>query len=176
MMKNLIIAIFSCIILFALNGCVKKYYTGVMTAPPATEFSKVANAKLSLTVIGSRQLVSGIDETVTFKLENIGAEISIPEWQVKDIDNLIIYYQDWKPGTEKPDPRAWIKIEPIIIEPITRYPLILAPKSSVLITAGLPFLEGLKVTPGKERRFFIKAKLNLTSVYAESDVYAISVL
>jgi hypothetical protein len=164
------------LMLLLIAGCMKSYYTGVIYVDPKNDFEKIPNAKLALSVISNRQLVSGIDETITFKLENLGKEISIPEWHEKDIDNLIIYYQNWKPGTENPDPQAWIKIEPIIIEPIKRYPLTLASKSSVVVTAALPFLEGLKVTPGKERRFFIKAKLNLVSVKAESGVYAISVL
>ncbi|MBQ9788586.1 MAG: hypothetical protein IJW31_03195 [Lentisphaeria bacterium] len=177
MIKKLVMVVLGVsIVLFAAGGCMKKYYSGVMKAPPKTVFEPIANAKLELSIVGSRQLVSGIDDTVTFKLENVGMEISIPEWQEKDIDNLVIYYQDWLPGTESPNPMGWIRIEPIVMEPIKRYPLTLPTRSSVMITAGLPFLEGLKVTPGKERRFFVKAHLNLKSVHAESQVYAISVL
>ena len=176
MKRKILSLIYVLATVFLVAGCMKSYYTGVIKAPPPTTFDIVEGARLKLSVVGSRQLVSGIDETITFKLENIGVEIQVPEWQEKDIDNLIIYYQDWRPGTEEPDPRAWIKVEPIVLEPIKRYPLTLPSKSAVMITAAMPFLDGLKVTPGKERRFFVKARLNLTSIKAESEVYALSVL
>ena len=175
-MKKFCLVLFVSISMLLVGGCVKTYYTGTAVVPESTEFEVIPNAKLALSVVGSRQLVSGIDDSITFKLDNLGEEIRIPEWQVKDIDNLIIYYQPWIPGTEDPNPQSWIKIEPIVLQPIQRYPLSLRPNSSVILKAALPFLEDLKVTPGKERRFFIKASLNLKSVKANSKVYAISVL
>lgn len=174
-MKKNMILVGLIALLLGCTGCMKSYYSGTFTLVPDT-FERIENANLKLSIIGSRQLFVGIDDSVTFKLENLGEDISVPEWQVKDIDNLVLYYQDWLPGTQEPDPKAWIKIEPIVLEPIQRYPLFLSKGATVLIRAGLPFLEGLEISSGKERRFFIKAKLNLKSVYAESEVYGISVM
>ena len=69
-MKRKILSVVSILAtLFMVAGCMKSYYTGVIYAPPQTEFEKIPDAKLALTVISNRQLVSGIDETITFKLD-----------------------------------------------------------------------------------------------------------
>ena len=95
---------------------------------------------------------------------------------MKEVDNFIVYYQPWKPGTTAPDPLAWEVIYPVTLDRPKRYPLDMSPGVSVLVRFGLPFVDGLKVTPGKERRFFLRATLSLRTVKAESEIFAISVL
>lgn len=162
--------------LILLSSCVKTITGGIQISPNRTYYEPIAGAKLELSVVGSRQLVSGIDDSITFRLTNLGGDLQIPEWYAKDIDNLIVSYQPWLPGTEEPIASNWQTLTPVIVEPIVRFPLTIPTKSSVLIRAGLPFLENIQVTPGKERRFFIKAELNLRSINAQSKVFGISII
>lgn len=159
-------------------GCVRSTYTGSITRfPEKKQFDVIHDAKLKLEVVGRRELVSGIDDSITLRLRNIGNnQLRIEEWYMKEVDNFIVYYQPWKPGTKEPDPLAWEAIMPVTLDRPKRYPLDMSPGVSVLVRFGLPFLDGLKVTPGKERRFFLKAVLSLKSVKAESGIFAISIL
>lgn len=162
--------------LFCCSGCVSTYTGTITKFPERTKFEPIPYANLKLEVVGSRQMVSGVDDSITLRLTNKGKYIRIEEWYMKEADNFIVYYQPWKPGTENPDPLAWETIYPVTLERPKRYPLDMSPGVAVLVRFGLPFLDGLKVTPGKERRFFLKATLSLTTVKAETDVFAISVL
>jgi hypothetical protein len=45
----------------------------------------------------------------------------------------------------------------------------------MFITKQLPFIDNLTVTPGNERRYFIKAELTLSSVKLSSKVSTVSV-
>ena len=160
-----------------LCGCVTTYTGSITKFPEHTKFEPIPNAKLKLEAVGRRELISGIDDSITLKLTNIGQKaIRIEEWYMKEVDNFVVYYQPWKPGTTDPDPRAWEVIYPVTLERPKRYPLDMSPGVNVLVRFGLPFLDGLKVTPGKERRFFLRATVSLRTVSAESEVFAISVL
>ncbi len=172
------IFIFSVFCTLLLCGCVKSTYTGSITRfPEYTKFDVIPDAKLKLEAVGRRELISGVDDSITLRLSNIGNNaVRIEEWYMKEVDNFIVYYQPWKPGTKEPDPLAWQAIMPVTLERPKRYPLDMSPGVSVLVRFGLPFLDGLKVTPGKERRFFLKAALSLISVKAESKIFAISLL
>ncbi|MBR2508589.1 MAG: hypothetical protein IKB71_02470 [Lentisphaeria bacterium] len=164
------LAIFVC-------GCVTTYTGSITKFPERTKFDPIPNAKLKLEPVGRRELISGVDDSITLKLTNIGRNtIRIEEWYMKEVDNFIVYYQPWKPGTTAPDPLAWEVIYPVTLDRPKRYPLDMSPGVSVLVRFGLPFVDGLKVTPGKERRFFLRATLSLRTVKAESEIFAISVL
>ena len=171
------IHIFAICLTISLCGCVRTYTGSITKFPERTSFEVIPDAELKLDVVGSRQLVSGIDDSITLRLANVGSKyIRIEEWYMKEADNFIVYYQPWKPGTSEPDPAAWEAIRPVTLARPKRFPLDMSPKVKVLVRFGLPFLDGLKVTPGKERRFVLRAVLSLQSVKAESDVFAISVL
>lgn len=164
-------------LMLLLCGCVTTYTGSITKFPERTKFDPIPNAKLKLEPVGRREFVSGVDDSITLKLTNIGRNtIRIEEWYMKEADNFIVYYQPWKPGTKDPDPRAWEVIYPVTLTRPKRYPLDMSPGVNVLVRFGLPFLDGLKVTPGKERRFFLRATLSLRTVQAESEIFAISVL
>ncbi len=174
-MKNLLFLVIMAAI--CMSGCVRTYTGNITKFPERTSFEPIPNARLKLDVVGKRQLVSGVDDSITLRLTNIGSNhVRIEEWIMKEVDNFIVYYQPWKPGTTEPDPTAWEAILPVVLDRPKRFPLDMSPRVNVLVRFGLPFLDGLKVTPGKERRFFLRAALSLRSVKAESDVFAISVL
>ena len=159
------------------TGCVTTYSGTISRFPEKTHFEPIPDAKLKLEVAGNRNLISGFDDSITLRLTNVGKNaIRIEEWYMKEADNFIVYYQPWKPGTDEPDPLAWEVIMPVTLDRPKRYPLDMSPGVNVLVRFGLPFLDGLKVTPGKERRFFLRATLSLKTVKAETDVFAISLL
>ena len=171
------ILIISVFLTIFMCGCVTTYTGSITKFPERTKFESVPNARLKLEVTGRRELISGVDDSITLRMTNIGNnKIRIEEWYMKEVDNFIVYYQPWKPGTKDPDPGAWEVIYPVTLERPKRYPLDMSPGVSVLVRFGLPFMDGLKVTPGKERRFFMRATLSLRTVKAESEIFAISVL
>lgn len=174
MKVKLFLVLFASLFLFC--GCVTTYTGTITKFPERKHFDPIPDAKLKLEVVGNRQLVSGVDDSITLRLTNKGKYIRIEEWYMKEADNFIVYYQPWKPGTKDPDPTAWEVIWPVPLERPVRYPLDMSPNVAVLVRFGLPFLDGIKVTPGKERRFFLRAMLSLKTVKAETDVFAISVL
>ena len=169
--------LFAAAAMFLCTGCVTTYSGTISRFPEKTSFEPIPDAKLKLEVVGNRNLVSGIDDSITLRLTNVGKNtIRIEEWYMKEADNFIVYYQPWKPNTKEPDPMAWDVIYPVTLDRPKRYPLDMSPGVNVLVRFGLPFLDGLKVTPGKERRFFLRATLSLKTVKAETDVFAISLL
>ena len=170
------IYIFSVLCALLLCGCVTTYTGSINKFPERKTFDPIPDAKLKLEVVGRRELISGVDDSITLRLSNKGKYIRIEEWYMKEADNFIVYYQPWKPGTNDPDPTAWEVIYPVTLERPVRYPLDMSPGVAVLVRFGLPFIDGLKVTPGKERRFFMRAELSLKTVRAETGIFAISVL
>jgi hypothetical protein len=70
----------------------------------------------------------------------------------------------------EPDEQAWTELSFDVRRPPIRYPLELMPGNQVLVTKELPFVDKMAISPGAERRFFIKAKLNLQSVSVSSPV------
>jgi hypothetical protein len=96
--------------------------------------------------------------------------IRIVEWFSNEPDNVIVYCQPWLTGMTEPDELAWTELSFDVRRPPIRYPLELMPGNQVLVTKELPFVDKLAISPGAERRFFIKAKLNLQSVSATSPV------
>ena len=139
-------------------------------------FPEVKGAKLELAVSGSPELIAGRDKKVTFILKNLGsAPVSIPEWFTNEADNIEISCQIWFPNQHAPEPDRWITYPVIPKRPVMRYPLRIGSKMFVSVDVPLEFLDHLVVKPGTERRYYIKAKLNLNSVSAESKVSAITV-
>lgn len=168
------------IVLMQTAGCVreveKREELGVGVVAELPEYPQLARYKLSLQLVGSRTLTAGRPGRVTFSLRNTDDRpLRLVEWYANEPDNLLIYCQPWLPGTTEPDEGLWIPLSFDVKRPATRYPLEIVPGNNVLVTKELPFVEKLVVSPEGERRYFIKAMLNLHSVSAESPVAAIAV-
>ena len=168
------------IVLMQTAGCVreveKREELGVGVVAELPEYPQLARYKLSLQLVGSRTLTAGRPGRVTFSLRNTDDRpLRLVEWYTNEPDNLLIYCQPWLPGTTEPDEGLWIPLSFDVKRPATRYPLEIVPGNNVLVTKELPFVEKLVVSPEGERRYFIKAVLNLHSVSAESPVAAIAV-
>jgi hypothetical protein len=167
-------------------GCVqekveKKEQKFVAGSLPLPEYAPLERYKLAINLEGSRELVAGSNGTLRFSICNTDSvPVKIPEWYVNEPENIQLFCQSWFPEMEKPDENAWVPIEyektpEQLKQPDFRFPLELAPENRVYIDRDLRIVRVLKVSPGNERRFFVKAKLNLHSVNVESPVFAISV-
>ena len=133
------------------------------------------DAHMQLTLVGSREKLAAPGQTLTYKLVNVGkTEVVLADWHLSDQENLTVECQVWFPGATAPDPDAWLPVhEPEIRS--ARYPLTLKPDNSVIIEVPLDFLQFLVIAPGVERRYFVRAKLNLTSLPLRSEVAAFTV-
>ena len=140
------------------------------------EFPKVSGAKLELSLAGSPELISGRDKHVTFILRNLSDNpVSIPEWYTHEPDNIEVSCQIWFPNRQYPEKDRWVTYPVILKQPVMHYPLRIGAKMFVTVDVPLDFLSHLRVQPGTERRYFIKGRLNLASVSAESKTSAITV-
>ena len=83
--------------------------------------------------------------------------------------------QPWLTGMKEPDPDGWIELSNELKKPVLHYPLTLMPGNKALVSKKLDFIENIKVSPGKFRRYFVKAKMNLKSVELQSKVYTLQV-
>lgn len=162
-----------------LTGCVEtviekqEWKAGVAEVP---EYPKLSNYNLSLNLAGKREIAAGSDGLVSFVLENEGREkIRIIEWYINEPDNLKLYCQIWTPDMTEPDENAWTEISLDKKKPTARYPLELYPGNKVILSRNLDFIQSLVVSRGAERRYFIKAELDLTSVNVKSPVCAVIV-
>jgi len=162
-----------------LTGCVEtvidkqEWKAGVAEVP---EYPKLNNYNLTLNLAGKRELVAGSEGTVSFVLENEGHEkIRVIEWYANEPDNLKLYCQIWTPDMTEPDENAWTEITLDKKKPTARYPLELYPGNKVILSRNLDFIQSLVVSRGAERRYFIKAELDLTSVTVKSPVCALVV-
>ncbi|MBR2632883.1 MAG: hypothetical protein IKD29_05505 [Lentisphaeria bacterium] len=139
-------------------------------------FPEVEGAKLELAVSGTPELIAGKDKKITFILRNLNnTPVSIPEWFTNEADNIEVSCQIWFPQQTGPEEDRWVTYTVVPKRPVMRYPLKLGAKMFVSVDVPIPFLEHLIVKPGTERRYFIKARLNLRSVSAESKISAITV-
>ena len=143
---------------------------------PRESYRPITRHRARLELVGSRQLVAGLPASVTFSLTNGGTEaLKVPEWYSYEPDNVLVYCQPWLPGTTAPDESAWIELSFDPRRPPVRYPLELLPGNRVSVTKELPFIEKLVVSPGAERRYFIKGELTLKSLKLSTPVAAIAV-
>ena len=139
-------------------------------------YEPIRSHNLRLELSGNGQLFAGEGGNVTFVLINGGNQkIVIDEWYAHEPDNIVISCQNWLPGMTGYDPENWIKLEFAVKKPAWRYPLSLAPGGRMFITKKLPFVDKLRITPGSERRYFLKADSNLTSLKLESKIVPVSV-
>lgn len=168
-----------CLCILSTAGCVRTEVGSTRRALGEREKAKYApirNHKLKLELTGNGQLFSGEGGFLTFALINGGEKnIEIKEWYSNEGDNIVLYCQNWLPGMTTYDPQGWVKLEFTPKKPAWRYPLSLTPGNRMFITKQLPFVDSLNITPGNERRYFIKAELTLSSVKLSSKVSTVSV-
>lgn len=140
------------------------------------EYPPLENVRLSLDMLGTREFVAGEPARIPFTLRNYDSRtVRIVEWYANEPDNVKVYCQVWLPGMEEPDDELWLPLEFDVKQPALRYPLELTPGSSTVVNKELTFVENLVVSPGMERRYFLRGELNLTSIKLSSPVIAISV-
>ena len=163
------------LLLTLLTGCVSEVVDKdrLMPAlPPHREYPELTGYRLRLELTSPREYIAGTrDCRVVYSLENAGdAMLRIDEWYLQEAANLNVYCQPWFPGTEHPDDDLWLPVGSPVPANAARYPVELNPGNRMTLARELPFIEKLTVTPGAERRYFIKAELNLKSVKAASPV------
>ena len=148
-----------------------------MGVPDGTvEYKAVPTANLHLDLLSSPDLYAGEKTELVFALSNNGRKtISIPEWYSNETDNVTVSIQPWLTGMKEPDPDGWIELSNELKKPVLHYPLTLMPGNKALVSKKLDFIENIKVSPGKFRRYFVKAKMNLKSVELQSKVYTLQV-
>ena len=138
---------------------------------PQESYAPLSDYKLALRTDSRKIIRVGEGGNITFALRNLDKKsIRIVEWFSNESDNVIVYCQPWLTGMTDPDEQAWTELSFDVRRPPIRYPQHLIAWHQVLVTKELPFVDKLAITPGSERRYFIKAKLNLQSVSATSPV------
>lgn len=170
----------SLLLLFCVAGCVTEEPKPLPKFEPGEAekayYKPLTGHKLELRLVGDKVFATGKKAVVIFRLKNLDRKpVKIEDWRLKDNDNILIFCQPWLPGTKEPSPNAWIPLNENIPEHSRRNPLILRNGNMITLSRELPFVEHMYVSPGKERRFFIKGVLNLKSVTLESPVAAIRV-
>ena len=141
-------------------------------------YPKLKDYKLSLELSpGTRRFRAGEAGELTFILRNTsGKALRIPEWYKFDPNNLDVSCQIWMPVTSAPDPDMWLNISMPVRRPVWRYPLTIPAGEKVFVSTRLDFPANLVISPGAERRYFIKARLNLKSVEVNAPVEYITIL
>ena len=159
-------------LLLSCAGCIRtevkaKRALGVV---PKENYPKLTGYQLELKQASPRVMYCGSKGEITFSLRNAGKKsIRLDEWFSNEPDNIVAYCQPWLTGMTGPDDSGWIELSFDPKTPPVRYPLELMPGNLVFVTKELPFVSKLAVSPGAERRFFIRAKLNLKSVDVQTD-------
>ncbi len=169
-----------------LSGCVQykvesKEQRFVSGSLPLPEYAPLERYRLAINLESNRELVAGEEATLAFSIQNVDTvPVRIPEWFAYEPENIQLYCQHWLPGEEDPVEDAWIlleleKTEEQLKKPDFRVPLELAPGNQVVVNRNFRIVRAMRIQGGEERRFFVKAKLNLKSVQVESPVFAVSV-
>lgn len=141
------------------------------------DFPPVDAAGLEFGPSGSLMMEAGSPGELTLALRNNGTKtVLIQEWRMNEPDNVRLYCQARPQGVDAPDESMWIALDDPVRTPEYRYMLELFPRNQVLVKRTLGFVENLVLRPGTERRYFVKAELNLKSLPLSSGVFEISVI
>lgn len=175
--KSILLSVVSGVLL--LCGCVRTEVESqrlTFGSHGKKSYAPIKMHHLKLELAGNGQLFAGEGGWITFILINNGSRpVVIEEWYANEADNLVLSCQNWLPGMETFDAQAWIKFDVTPRQPAWRHPLHLAPGGRMFIKKQLPFIDKLNITPGNERRYFIKVDSNLTSLKLDSKIAAVSV-
>ena len=173
-MRKITIMFLAAAVMSVIAGCSSdrgKEEKLAMGTAPREYYEPLTAYRLALRTEPQHVVYAGEPATVTFTLRNSDKEsLRIDEWFSNEPDNVIVYCQPWFTGMNEPDENAWIELSFDPRRPPWRYPLELMPGNQVLVTKELPFVAKMTVLPGTERRFFLRGKLNLTSVSVASPV------
>ncbi len=173
-MKYLFLAF--CALLLA--GCVSESVQAKQRAglTMLQKAAKIERHDLKLSLVGKREKLCGKEEKLTLKLQNNGADsITLIDWRLDAASNLRVECQVWFPGTDQPDENAWLTINEPPEGSARRYPLTLDPQNLITIDVPLEFVQRLRISQGAERRYFVRATVELDSVSVRSDVAAFTV-
>ena len=176
-MRNIMRALLLSALLSA-AGCVRTEIKAkrALGVEPKASYPKLTGYRLELKLVSPRVMYCGSRGEVTFSLRNADKKsIRLDEWFSNEPDNVVVYCQPWLTGMTGPDDSGWIELSFDPKRPPIRYPLELMPGNRVFVTKELPFISKLAVSPGAERRFFIRARLNLTSVDVATETTSIIV-
>ncbi|MBO7328271.1 MAG: hypothetical protein J6W00_05805 [Lentisphaeria bacterium] len=148
-----------------------------MGVPDGTvEYKKISSRNLSLKLLSKKDVFAGEKAELVFALSNNGQKtLSIEEWYSYEPDNIKLSVQPWLTGMKEPNADGWIDLSQELKKPVLHYPMTLMPGNKALVSKTLDFVEKLQVSPGKLRRYFIKAEMNLKSVTLQSEVYVLQV-
>ena len=178
-MRRIVICL-AAALLAASSGCVTVPEHGkakrALGVEPKASYPKLTGYRLELRQVSPRVMYCGDKGELTFSLRNAGkAPIRLDEWFSNEPDNVVVYCQPWLTGMTGPDDSGWIELSFDPQMPPIRYPLELMPGNRVFVTKELPFVSKLAISPGAERRFFIRGRLNLKSVDVQTPVSSIIV-
>lgn len=169
-------------VLLAAAGCTSskpepKMKMGFGLPDGLVEYKKVDAADLHLDLLSKPVLHTGGSNELIFALRNAGfRRVNIPEWLRNEPENVKLLLQPYLPGMDAPDPEGWIEIVEPVKQPVIHLPLVLMPDNKVMISKKLDFVNKMRIAPGMERRFFLKAKINLKSLNTESEMIVLRIL
>ncbi len=168
-------------VLLAVSGCAvktePKMKMGFGLPDGLVEYKKITAPDLYLNLISKPVLHAGAGEELIFALRNAGLRrINIPEWFRNEPENVKLFIQPFLPGMKSPDPDSWIELVEPVKQPVIHLPLVLMPDNQVMISKKLEFVDKMRITPGMERRFFLKAQINLKSLNTESETVVLRIL
>ena len=174
-MRNRILLLLAAAVAVGAVGCAstkpERKAKRAMGTMPRKSYAPLTDYNLALRADSRKIIHVGEGGEITYALRNLDKKnIRIIEWFSNEPDNVIVYCQPWLTGMTAPDEQAWMELSFDVRQPAIRYPLELMPGNQVLVTKTLPFVDKLAISPGSERRFFLRAKLNLTSVSVTSPV------
>ncbi len=172
-----VLLILTLLVIFS-SGCVRteiksKRRSGNSNLTHSSE--KIDVSTLSLAFSGSKDKTNALGQIIPCTLTNKGQKtVTLNDWRIHDLDNITLECQVWYPGTDAPDPDAWVPIhEPAKIS--APYPLTLKPGNMLTIDIPVDFLSSLVISENAERRYFIRAKLTLDSITVSTPVEAFTV-
>ena len=140
-------------------------------------YKKIEAAGLYLNLVSKPVVYAGEDGVLVFALRNGGSRsVEIREWLRNEPENIKLMIQPYLPDMKAPDPQAWIELIEPVKRPVIHYPLTLMPDNQAMISKKLEFIRKMQITPGMERRFFIKAQLTLKSLDLATEVMVLRVL
>jgi hypothetical protein len=168
--------------MLALSGCMSppempRHRIGLGKPDGYEKYEKIDAAELYFNLVSEPVLYAGEDGLLVYSLRNgKGKSVEIREWLRDEASNVKIMIQPYLPGMKAPDPGAWIELLEPEKKPVIHYPMILMPDNQAMVSKKLEFIRKMQISPGMERKFFIKAQLTLKSLDLATDVTILRVL
>lgn len=158
-----------------------------MDSPDLPYVNTARNARLKLERGLKRyQYIAGqADQEMDFKLmnNNLDRIVNIDEWYGRDEENIKIFMAPCEKGeSDKVSEKDWVMVHPYVKpgdkmpSKNRRSPVTLEPGNAILVKADMKFLEDLNMEGKSSKHYAVKAKLDLLTVAAETDVFEIEVV